>query len=67
MIKDKTCSNCGAAFKCGATEPSGTCWCTALPNVVPITEGAGCLCPHCLSVKIKQIEHAKADIKQQDK
>jgi hypothetical protein len=35
--------------------------------VVPITEGAGCLCPHCLSVKIKQIEHAKADIKQQDK
>ncbi len=65
MVKNKNCSNCGAAFKCGATESTGTCWCTALPNIVPMTAGAECLCPDCLKIKIKQIEHAKVDVKQQ--
>ena len=63
MIKDKTCSNCGKAFKCGTTEPDNTCWCTALPNIVPMTDGAECLCPDCLKAKITAMQSTKTDTK----
>jgi len=67
MIKDKICTNCGAAFKCGPTEADHTCWCTALPNIVPMTEGAECLCQVCLKKKISQIQESELVFKPQKK
>jgi hypothetical protein len=63
MIQNKTCTNCGSVFGCGATEPDGTCWCSALPRVVPLTEGAECLCPVCLAEKIKVIQQQQSEPK----
>jgi hypothetical protein len=59
MVKVKTCSNCGVAFECGATEADGSCWCSALPNIVPISENEDCLCPDCLKIKISEMEANK--------
>ena len=58
MIKFKTCSNCGVEFQCGTTENDGSCWCSALPNIVPMPEVGDCLCPTCLKLRIREIETA---------
>ena len=58
MINTKTCSNCNASFKCGATESDGKCWCNALPNIVPLAVNEDCLCPTCLKLKIDEMESA---------
>jgi hypothetical protein len=43
------CSNCGATFGCGATDPHNACWCTHYPPVAPRAGQASCLCPQCLA------------------
>lgn len=56
MVKIKTCSVCGEDFKCGMTEADNTCWCTALPNIVPMPPAGDCLCPDCLRGKIDEMQ-----------
>jgi uncharacterized protein len=50
------CSECGAAFRCGATAGEKACWCFALPHRLPVpkesSEARGCLCPKCLEEAI---------------
>lgn len=51
------CSECGAAFRCGAAAGEKTCWCFALPQVLPVPQAGekqGCLCPQCLENRIKE-------------
>jgi hypothetical protein len=58
-MKNEICFVCGAAFTCGALD-GGKCWCAELPLIVPYIDGATCLCPACLKVKIEAIEAHKA-------
>ena len=51
------CSQCGAAFRCGATAGEKSCWCASLPKVMPVPkegEAQGCLCPDCLKSLIEK-------------
>jgi hypothetical protein len=63
MVTLKICSKCNASFKCGATEANGSCWCTSLPNIVPMPENEDCLCPDCLTLKIREMELKAAIVK----
>jgi hypothetical protein len=57
QVKQKTCSACGAAFGCGATEENGSCWCSHLPPLFKPDEEVDCLCPACLKeATIKKID-----------
>lgn len=48
----KICPACEKTFICKATDDA-SCWCTQLPPILPADEDSQCLCPHCLSVRIK--------------
>jgi len=58
------CPRCGKRFHCGANDSPTSCWCAALPNVVPL-DGLrengqtyqGCLCPDCLQDIIRTYQH----------
>jgi iron complex transport system substrate-binding protein len=51
--RTKTCSRCGAPFRCGPATGQDKCWCDALPSVGPIAGAASdCLCPACLQAAI---------------
>ena len=50
----KNCTECGVAFEC--QNESRGCWCESLPAVLPLAEGAQCLCPDCLKAKIEVVE-----------
>jgi len=53
--RKKTCPNCGQVFSCF----SENCWCSKLPNIMPMKASAGCLCPKCLENTIQEkIENA---------
>lgn len=56
-FKTKVCRNCSAEFSCGHL---GGCWCSELPNIMPLEEGKDCLCPDCLKevidAKVKEYE-----------
>lgn len=48
------CLKCGEALFCGAVNGSETCWCDALPNVMPVSEeAASCYCKACLEEILK--------------
>jgi len=64
MVKVKTCLVCGAEFQCGITETNNTCWCTALPNIVPMPNAGDCLCPRCLKAKIDEMQATGAKVNQ---
>ena len=51
--KQKNCSNCGAAFKCGAESVRTKCWCDSLPKLFPVV-GRNCLCPACFGDALAQ-------------
>ena len=54
QAKQKSCSNCGAWFSCGAGETS--CWCFDLPHVGVVgAQDQDCLCPACLKEAISKI------------
>ena len=44
------CISCQAPFKCESQQ--GSCWCFSLPNILPLTKDANCLCKACLIDKI---------------
>jgi uncharacterized protein len=50
----ETCPECGARFPCGALAGDDSCWCQAVPNVVPVplSADARCLCPACLARRV---------------
>lgn len=43
----RACPQCDAPFACGPGS-NGRCWCDNLPAIIPLVEGAECLCPACL-------------------
>ena len=49
------CPRCGASFVCEYACGNASCWCAALPRVMPIDgEPGGCLCASCLSAEIER-------------
>jgi hypothetical protein len=59
--RKKVCPNCGETFSCF----SDNCWCSKLPNIMPMEEARGCLCPKCLEVTIQEkIEQATPEQKE---
>jgi hypothetical protein len=55
MVRQKTCSRCGATFGCGlgAAGDGRGCWCEALPPLRTRLGGADCLCLSCLEATIQ--------------
>lgn len=46
--EQRTCA-CGRQFTCDLAAGKATCWCAALPPVLPVPDAAAaCLCPDCL-------------------
>jgi hypothetical protein len=65
MQKIKKCTICQTEFSCGLSPEGKSCWCTDFPNIIPLTEGAGCLCENCLRSEINERIHAFThDLKQ---
>ena len=59
--RKKVCPNCGDVFSCF----SENCWCSKLPNIIPLTETSQCMCPKCLDGTIKEkIENASLEQKE---
>jgi uncharacterized protein len=47
------CPTCGDSNECGTAKGQATCWCFALPHVLPVSETAGrCYCRTCLMREI---------------
>ena len=55
------CPRCGAGLRCGNVAGDAQCWCSQLPNIMPVpaaanaptpvndsTASASCFCPACL-------------------
>ena len=56
--KIKVCPGCNVAFVCSPAD----CWCSKLPPVMPMIEGAECYCPACLGKLISSaVTKAMAD------
>ena len=52
----KSCSNCGVSFTCGASVGNEACWCNDLPHVPPVAaKDEDCLCPRCLTKAIAKL------------
>lgn len=57
QMVEKRCPVCSAAFVCGDGGLNARCWCSDLPNIMPLETGHGdCLCPSCLKDAIGQRE-----------
>jgi hypothetical protein len=54
----RICPTCGDVNDCGMEKGEATCWCFALPHVLPVseTEGGSCYCSACLSRMIAELE-----------
>jgi hypothetical protein len=53
--REKICHKCQAVFSC-CTE---NCWCSKLPQIMPLSVHEDCLCYSCLKIEIdKKIEAA---------
>ena len=53
------CPRCGHANECGMEKGETTCWCFALPHVLPVSEtkqGDRCYCRECLARMIADRE-----------
>ncbi|HTL80982.1 MAG TPA: hypothetical protein VL651_04730 [Bacteroidia bacterium] len=57
MSTIRKCPECEVAFECCNTERG--CWCEELPNLIPLTENAECLCKNCLEKKIDGVMRDK--------
>jgi hypothetical protein len=47
------CALCGKSFRCSAGI-GNECWCTELPNIMPVKSGARCYCPECLKLILEE-------------
>ncbi|REJ92775.1 MAG: hypothetical protein DWQ34_12365 [Planctomycetota bacterium] len=53
------CTACGKPFRCGFRAGESTCWCAALPQVIPVpaeSSKESCLCPDCLRKQVEQMQ-----------
>ncbi|MFZ2296414.1 MAG: cysteine-rich CWC family protein [Polaromonas sp.] len=61
LANTSVCPRCGAGLRCGNVAGDAQCWCSQLPNVMPVpaartplaqaddnTAAASCFCPACL-------------------
>jgi hypothetical protein len=48
MYVGKKCGKCSATFTCSSVN----CWCSDMPNIMPMNPEEGCLCPNCLKEAI---------------
>ena len=44
LNKSKKCPECNKEFTCSSAD----CWCSKLPNIMPMNPDKECLCPECL-------------------
>ncbi|MFN2579267.1 MAG: cysteine-rich CWC family protein [Pyrinomonadaceae bacterium] len=51
--REKQCSVCGTAFKCGPQLSGQSCWCNDLPHLKDVTPERECLCVNCLSKAVQ--------------
>lgn len=55
VAQSKRCPRCHNSFSCGVSGPEQSCWCAALPHIMPLqAAGSDCLCPACLLQAIAQ-------------
>ena len=50
LYTPKKCAECNEEFTCS----SANCWCSKLPNIMPMNPDKGCLCPECLEKAVEQ-------------
>ncbi|MCH8227574.1 MAG: hypothetical protein IIC63_04075 [Proteobacteria bacterium] len=56
---NKNCSICDTEFTCGAKQEDQTCWCTAVPAIMPTEFTQDCRCQSCLTQAIaKRIDES---------
>lgn len=68
MPNAQTCPECDRSFHCGSDSPDGSCWCGALPRILPPDPSTTCRCPDCLAratgrlltEKLNSISHNEA-------
>ncbi|WP_295655371.1 hypothetical protein [uncultured Mucilaginibacter sp.] len=48
--RKKNCPRCGAGFGCC----TNNCWCSELPNIMPLVDNEDCLCYDCLKAEIEK-------------
>ena len=50
------CPACGGGVECGMVNGEDECWCSALPNVLPMSDDrdAKCYCRACLEALIRE-------------
>ena len=50
------CPACGGTVECGMANGDAACWCSALPQVLPVTDAgdARCYCQACLQALIRK-------------
>jgi hypothetical protein len=53
-MKKKNCSGCGAEFACGPVSEKEPCWCSHLPNIMPLDFSKDCMCKDCLAKVIEE-------------
>lgn len=68
---EKRCLQCSDTFICMADNQQ-PCWCSELPLLIKARADSNCLCPHCLSARMKRLfegypERAKAYLAQRPK
>jgi hypothetical protein len=51
-VRNKICSRCDTVFSCYMEN----CWCSKLPNIMPMSENEDCYCPECLKKMITEKE-----------
>jgi len=60
QVKERRiCPTCGNVNDCGMEKGETTCWCFAVPHVLPVSEteeGGSCFCRACLSRMIAELE-----------
>jgi hypothetical protein len=47
--KKKICEKCNIEFSCY----NDGCWCSGLPNILPLDPNKDCFCPSCLKAEVK--------------
>ena len=56
------CPACGGNVECGMVNGDDSCWCAALPHVLPLTDNgdATCYCRACLEALISERSQRQA-------
>jgi len=63
---EDVCPSCHSRFVCDLAQGCANCWCMKLPPVLPLLDGARCLCPNCLIHAISGLTESKEASKTSD-